>query len=90
MPDSLPRLLRAQIAFSNLFNESGESGSAATAFGIGIGCVQMRTRDYESATGRGDERGLSLEEKAVQRNKDEHSWRSSAVLPGPAGGGRNY
>ncbi len=34
--------------------------------------VQMRIADHESTAGGGVERGLSLEEKTVQANEDEH------------------
>src|SRR3984893_8703781 len=53
---------------SNLGTESGESGSAATALAPASAGADAHA-DYESATGRGDERGLSLEEKAVRRTR---------------------
>src|ERR1700722_18744125 len=58
---------------SNLGTESGESGSAATALAPASAGADAHA-DYESATGRGDERGLSLEEKAVQRTRYGHSF----------------
>src|SRR5580700_8223775 len=51
---------------ANLDTESGESGSAATALAPASAGADADA-DHESAAGRGDERRLSLEEKAVQR-----------------------
>ncbi len=54
--------------FRNLGTESGESRSAATAVAPASLGADAHA-DHESVAGVGHERGLSLEEKAVQRTR---------------------
>src|SRR5258708_19151918 len=72
---------------SNLGTESGESRSAATALAPASAGADAHA-DYESTTGRGDERGLSLEEKAVQRKGTSTARETLVGSPGPASPGR--
>ena len=62
------RLMRENNFLANLGAGSGESGSATTSVAPASVGADAHT-NHESVAGVGDERGLSLEEKTIQRTR---------------------